>query len=62
MEEREEFVRLALKPRANISDLCRRFGVERSNDYKWLKRTGLRVEGSWRSLTASVVQPIAQRR
>jgi transposase InsO family protein len=43
MEEREEFVRLALKPGANISDLCRRFGVERSNGYKWLKR--YRLEG-----------------
>lgn len=38
VEEREEFVKLAMQPGANISELCRRFGVERSNGYKWLCR------------------------
>ena len=33
-----EFVRLARAPYANISELCRRFGVSRSNGYKWLGR------------------------
>ena len=38
MEQREEFVRLALQPGANKSELCRRFGIRRSNGYKWLER------------------------
>jgi len=33
-----EFARLAQAPGANISELCRRFGVCRSNGYKWLRR------------------------
>ena len=37
-EERAEFVRLALQPGANKSELSRRFGVSRSNAYKWLQR------------------------
>jgi transposase InsO family protein len=43
MEQREEFVRLALAPGANVTELCRRFGVSRANAYKWLAR--YRVEG-----------------
>ena len=38
MEERKEFVRLARMPGANVSELCRRFGIHRSNGYKWLRR------------------------
>jgi transposase InsO family protein len=38
LDRREEFVRLAGLPGANRSELCRRFGVSRSNGYKWLKR------------------------
>jgi transposase InsO family protein len=38
LERREEFVRLAVSPGANVSELCRRFGVSRSNGYKWLER------------------------
>ncbi len=37
-EERAEFVRLALQAGANKSELSRRFGVSRSNAYKWLQR------------------------
>lgn len=43
MDRREEFVKLALQPAANRKELCRRFGVTRSNAYKWLQRYG--VEG-----------------
>lgn len=43
MEQREEFVRLAMQAGANVSELCRRFGIERSNGYKWLER--YRLEG-----------------
>ena len=43
MEQREEFVRLALSPGANVSELCRRFGISRSKGYKWLGR--YRAEG-----------------
>ena len=48
MELREEFVGLALAPGANVSDLCRRFGIERSTGHKWLGR--YRSEG-WSGLS-----------
>jgi transposase InsO family protein len=38
VDQREEFVNLALKPGANRSELCRRFGISRSKAYKWLAR------------------------
>ena len=38
MDERLECVRLALLPGANRSELARRFGVSRTNLYKWLHR------------------------
>jgi transposase InsO family protein len=38
IEQREEFMRLALAPGANMSELCRRFGISRANGYKWLAR------------------------
>ena len=38
MDQREEFVTLALAPGANIRELCRRFRINRSNGYKWLQR------------------------
>ena len=44
MELREEFVGLALTPGANVSDLCRRFGIDRGTGHKWLKR--YKAEGS----------------
>lgn len=43
MEQREEFVRLALAKGANVSELCRRFGISRATGYKWLGRH--RAEG-----------------
>jgi transposase InsO family protein len=43
MELREEFIRLALMPGANVSELCRRFGIDPSNGHKWLRR--YRAEG-----------------
>jgi transposase InsO family protein len=38
MDRREEFVKLALQPGANKKELCRRFGIARSNGYKWIER------------------------
>jgi len=35
---RLEFVELAVKENANITELCRRFGVSRPTGYKWIKR------------------------
>lgn len=35
---RREFVRLADQPDANLSRLCRRFGIARATAYKWLAR------------------------
>ena len=38
MDQREEFVMLALAASANKRELCRRFGISRSKGYKWLDR------------------------
>ncbi|MGM0589648.1 MAG: IS481 family transposase [Bacteroidota bacterium] len=38
MELRTEFVQLADQPGANISQLCKRFGISRPTGYKWLSR------------------------
>lgn len=38
MSLRREFVNLARSPDANVSELCRRFGVSRKTGYKWLGR------------------------
>lgn len=38
IDQREEFVRFARMPGANVSELCRRFGVSRKTGYKWLAR------------------------
>lgn len=40
MEERCRFVLLASEPKANISELCREFGISRRVGYKWLHRFG----------------------
>ena len=41
MEQRQEFARLAEQPDANVSELCRRFGISRKTGYKWLAREQL---------------------
>lgn len=38
VDQREEFVRLARQPDANVSELCRRFAISRKTGYKWLAR------------------------
>lgn len=38
MELKKEFVMLAEQPNANMSQLCRRFGISRPTGYKWLAR------------------------
>jgi transposase InsO family protein len=45
VDQREEFVMLALRPGANKSELCRRFGISRSKAYKWLGRYALEARG-----------------
>ena len=40
-DQREEFVRLASHAEANVSELCRRFGISRKTGYKWLSRDEL---------------------
>ena len=41
VDQREEFVRLARMPDANVSELCRRFEISRKTGYKWLSRESL---------------------
>ncbi|NIR98043.1 MAG: helix-turn-helix domain-containing protein, partial [Gammaproteobacteria bacterium] len=43
MSQRDEFVALAGAEGANMSALCRRFGISRRVGYKWLAR--FRAEG-----------------
>lgn len=38
MDQRREFVALGSREGANISELCRRFGISRQTGYKWLGR------------------------
>lgn len=38
MEQRVEFVTLALSEGANRRELCRRFGISAQTGYKWLRR------------------------
>jgi len=38
MEKRQEFIKRAIQPRANISELCREYGISRSVGHKVLKR------------------------
>jgi transposase InsO family protein len=38
MDERREFVRLAMQEGANRRELCRRFGISPQTGYKWLER------------------------
>jgi putative transposase len=38
MKLREEFVLRALEPAANVSELCRDFGISRKTAYKWVAR------------------------
>lgn len=38
MERKAEFVQMADQPNANMSQLCRRFGISRPTGYKWLRR------------------------
>lgn len=38
MELKAEFVQMANHPNANMSQLCRRFGISRPTGYKWLHR------------------------
>lgn len=40
MDERREFVRLAMQEGANRRELCRRFGISPEIGYKWLRRFG----------------------
>ena len=49
--QREEFVRLARQPDANVSQLCKRFGISRKTGYKWLDREQLQ-DRSRRPLTS----------
>src|SRR3954471_13776899 len=38
MELRRDFVLAALTPEANVSQVCRDFGISRNNGYKWIRR------------------------
>ena len=38
MSERGEFVHFAAREEANVSALCRRYGISRKTGYKWLRR------------------------
>lgn len=45
VSRREEFVRLARQPGANVASLCRSFGIARKTGYKWLRRAA-QAQGS----------------
>src|SRR6516225_12274802 len=41
MDQRREFVGLAMQEGVNRRELCRRFGISPTTGYKWLLRWGL---------------------
>ena len=47
MDQRCEFVRLALQEGANRRELCRRFGISPDVGYKWRLGDGRPAIGSW---------------
>ena len=49
MDERREFVGLAMQEGANRRELCRRFGIHPTTGYKWLARAGAEDELADRS-------------
>src|ERR1700732_196914 len=49
VDERREFVRLAMQEGANRRELCRRFGIHPDTGYKWLGRGVAGEEPSDRS-------------
>ena len=46
MSQREDFVLFAQREGANVSALCRRFGISRKTGYKWLERAADAAHGS----------------
>jgi len=38
MSQKKEFTYLASRPMANMSEMCRRYGISRTTGYKWLMR------------------------
>ena len=48
MSQRKEFVALATDQEANISELCRRYGISRKTGYKWLGRAATGEEDWFR--------------
>src|SRR4030067_2867066 len=40
MSQRREFVLFAQAEEANLSALCKRYGISRKTGYKWLRRSG----------------------
>lgn len=49
MSQRSEFLAFARLPGANVSELCRRFGISRQTAYKWLRRVTLGLDLADRS-------------
>jgi len=49
MSQRREFVAFARAPKANLSELCLRFGISRKTGYKWLQRAALGLDVQDRS-------------
>jgi transposase InsO family protein len=46
---REEFARLAVQEGANVSELCRRYGISRKTGYKWIQRRSTEASADWPS-------------
>src|SRR5260221_55599 len=62
MEQRREFVRLAMQEGANRRELCRRFGIHPDTGYKWLSRWQADQDLADRSRYALCLQACADQR
>ncbi len=40
MEQKQQFVSLAVNGRYTVTELCEKFGVSRKTGHKWLRRPG----------------------
>lgn len=62
MSQREEFAVLASSDGANVSQLCRRFGVSRKTGYKWLSRYSAQGAAGLADRSRRPLEPAGQTR
>lgn len=57
MDLRRQFVLAAVAPGANVSELCREFGISRTHGYKWIRRFKAEGEAGLKSRSRRPISP-----